>query len=86
MDEVDEVSKTRRDSIMSSSDTSSILSYKTVRTVHSRKSRYNVLLPRRKYADAGHSNLPPRDIPSPVEVDVDVDEATVAMVRVISST
>jgi hypothetical protein len=55
------------------SETSSIVSYKTERTINSRKSRYNVL-PRRKYAGIGHSRLP-QGLSS-----VDVDDASVLKV------
>ena len=41
-----------------SSDTTSIASYKTEKSINSRKSRYNAL-PRRKYADIGQPRLPP---------------------------
>ncbi|KAH9026880.1 hypothetical protein EDB84DRAFT_1579715 [Lactarius hengduanensis] len=53
----------------------SIASYKTERTVNSRKSRYNIL-PRREYAqyaDIGPSSLPQ----GPVSLDVDDDDALV---------
>ena len=46
----------------------SITSYKTDRTVNSRKSRYNAL-PRRKYAGIIHSTLPKGFVSSDVQVD-----------------
>ncbi|KAI9444370.1 hypothetical protein BJY52DRAFT_1316590 [Lactarius psammicola] len=48
----------------------SIASYKTERTVNSRKSRYNVL-PRRKHPDSGHLGVPQGIVSS------DVDDASV---------
>ena len=54
------------------SDTS-IASYKTERSINSRKSRYNAL-PRRKYADIGQPSLPPG------LVSEDVDELSVPKV------
>ena len=49
-----------------SSETSSISSYKTERTINSRKSRYNIL-PRRKYADIGHLRHPQGLVSSDVD-------------------
>lgn len=58
-----------------SSDTNSITSYKTEKSVNSRKSRYNAL-PRRKYADVGERRLPPGLLPD------DVDEASASVPKV----
>ena len=49
-----------------SSQSSSIVSYKTDKTVNSRKSRYNAL-PRRKYADIVHLTLPQGFVSSDVD-------------------
>src|ERR1700761_7722616 len=49
-----------------SSENTSITSYKTEKTVNSRKSRYNTL-PRRKYADIGQPRLPPGLVSEDVE-------------------
>lgn len=57
------------------SDTTSIASYKTERSINSRKSRYNTL-PRRKYAGIGQSRLP-----TGLESE-DVDEASASVPKV----
>ena len=60
-----------------SSDTTSIASYKTERSINSRKSRYNAL-PRRKYAGIEQARLPTG------LVSEDVDEAEASGLRVCS--
>lgn len=68
-------------SSFASSDTTSIASYKTEKSINSRKSRYNAL-PRRKYADIGQPKLPP----GPVSKDIDEASASVPNVcRIIGS-
>jgi hypothetical protein len=57
------------------SDTTSIASYKTERSINSRKSRYNAL-PRRKYAGIGQPRLPPGLMSE------DVDEASASVPKV----
>jgi hypothetical protein len=59
------------------SDTTSIASYKTERSINSRKSRYNAL-PRRKYAGVGQPRHPPGLVPE------DFDEASASLPKVCS--